>query len=67
MTDCPDVLGPPSEPPRPASRRRLGGLGGLGLSMVGRSVVWRSMVRVIAQGEMASASVGAGASTCPCR
>jgi hypothetical protein len=54
MTDCPDVLGPPSEPPRSASRRWPGGLG-------------LSMVRVIAQGEMASASAGAGALTCPCR
>lgn len=62
MTDCPDVLGPPSEPPRPASRRRPGGPGGLGLS-----VVWRSMVRVISQGEMPSASAGVGALTCPCR
>ena len=59
MTDCPDVLEPPSEPPRPASRRRPGGLG--------LSVAWRSMVRVIAQGEIASASAGVGALTCPCR
>ncbi len=54
MTDCPDVLGPPSEPPRLASRRRTGRLG-LG------------MAPVTAQGEMVSAAAGAGALTCPCR
>jgi hypothetical protein len=52
MTDCPDPLGPPCEPPRPAPRRWPGGLG-------------LSMAPVTAQVEMASASAGAGALTCP--